>query len=119
MLADLATGPATRFDLAVAVRLHPRTMSYWLDIAKGMRLVRIGGWERRPRHIIPIYVLGKGADAPKPKRMGNTIRSRRWRDAHPEQWKQAMRAYNTGPRRARKEQLTANGSTTLPPCEST
>ncbi len=81
MLADLAIGPATIYDLAALLRVGVRQVYQYLRVTRTAGMVRIVDWERTTggRPVYGIKTSSMQRDAPRLPRLTSAENKRRWR----------------------------------------
>ena len=67
-------------DVAAAVPCTQRAAENHLREMWAFDLVHIVGWDRNWNAWVPLYRWGRGANAPRPKKMSPAEKTRRWRE---------------------------------------
>lgn len=80
-LKALLAAPMTKYQLVEATGMHYDTLQGLMKALKDANVVHICDWAKDElgRHQRPIYSLGGGVDAEKPKRKTSTERSERYK----------------------------------------
>lgn len=80
---ELRNEPLTVFEISKRVCVTPHNVRHYLREAHERGIIRIVGWTRRSAlecgRAFPVYVYGRGADAPKPVGLTPAERKKRER----------------------------------------
>lgn len=68
ILRELLFGPASVDELEAVVRIHRRNLRRYLQLLHDDGKIYVHHWRQRTGPALPVYALGVGDDAPRPKR---------------------------------------------------
>jgi hypothetical protein len=78
----LSEGPVTAQDLSHSSGIYVKTVREFLRELHKHKIIHISQWDTRlnRRIKLPMFKLGDGPDAPKPKKLSSSVVMRRWRE---------------------------------------
>jgi transcription initiation factor IIE alpha subunit len=78
----LSEGPVTAQDLSHSSGIYVKTVREFLRELHKHKVIHISQWDttHNRRIKLPMFKLGEGTDAPKPKKLPSALVMRRWRE---------------------------------------